>query len=103
MAAAPGMGGQKLLHSMLQALLDDLGYRGPKKSPEEILPQLHQQSGRRLESTEAKIARLGAHMDELGAQTEAIADEVSSVQEGVSQVLVCGMWSWLMLWPFHFV
>ena len=85
MAAAPGMGGQKLLHSMLQALLDDLGYRGPKKSPEEILPQLHQQSGRRLESTEAKIARLGAHMDELGAQTEAIADEVSSVQEGVSQ------------------
>ena len=49
---------QKLLHSMLEALLDDLGYRGLKKSAEEILPQLHQQSGRRLESTEAKLARI---------------------------------------------
>ena len=55
---------QKLLHSMLEALLDDLGYRGLKKSAEEILPQLHQQSGRRLESTEAKLARLHAHTDE---------------------------------------
>ena len=75
---------QKLLHSMLEALLDDLGYRGPKKSAEEILPQLHQQSGRRLESTEAKLARLHSHMEDLGAQTTAVADEVTGVQEAVS-------------------
>ena len=75
---------QKLLHTMLEALLEDLGYRGPRKSAEEILPQLHQQSGRRLESTEAKLARLQTHMEELGSQTTAVADEVSGVQEAVS-------------------
>ena len=80
MAAMP----DKLLHTMLEALLEDLGYRGPRKSADEILPQLHQQSGRRLESTEAKLARLEHHMDELGSQTTAIAEEVTNVQEAVS-------------------
>jgi hypothetical protein len=80
MAAMP----EKLLHTMLAALLEDLGYRGPRKSPEEILPTLHQQSGRRLESTEAKLARLELHMEELGSQTTSIAEEVTNVQEAVS-------------------
>jgi DNA repair exonuclease SbcCD ATPase subunit len=75
----------KLLHSILEALLDELGYRGPKKTVDEILPQLHTQSRRRLESTEAKSQKLQHHTEALSAQASAIASEVSGIQESVSQ------------------
>eukprot|EP01048_Picozoa_sp_COSAG05_P011694 COSAG05_NODE_1120_length_5815_cov_444.390483_3_plen_354_part_00 len=74
----------KLLHSILEALLKELGYVGAPKDVDEILPQLHQQSRQRLESTEAKARKLSAHLEDLSTTTAAIADEVSNIQESVS-------------------
>eukprot|EP01052_Picozoa_sp_SAG31_P014588 SAG31_NODE_912_length_11066_cov_4.092186_5_plen_286_part_00 len=73
-----------MLHSMLAMLLDNLGYTGPRKNPDEMLPQLHIQCQRRLESSETKMNQLSAHLDALNSRTVEVSDEVANIQDVIS-------------------
>lgn len=74
-----------MLSSMLSMLLDNLGYAGPKKSYDEMLPQLHVQCQRRLESSESKTMQLSSHVNALQTRTVDVADEVANIQEIISE------------------
>jgi hypothetical protein len=69
-----------MLHSMLEHLLDTLGFDGPQKNYDELLPQLHVQCKKRVESSDAKCLQLSSHLEALNSRTTEVSEEVSSIQ-----------------------